>query len=358
MHLPPPVHGASMMGKYVHDSELVNNSFDCHYINLSASANVDEVGKLSGRKILFLLTNLWEVITAVVKKRPKLCYLTPTSGGWGFYRDYVMVKILLLFRMKLVMHFHNKASMEWVQKKWNLLLVKSFFSGVKIILLSEILYPERASFIDKQNVFFCPNGIPSVAPAENLIRSANTKIHFLFLSNMMEGKGVFLLLEACSILRNAGVEFQCDFVGGWKDITEIDFNNRIAEYGLRDHVKAHGAMYGNDKVPFFMHADVMVFPTHYEGETFGLVLLEAMDYSLPCISTDNGAIRSVIQEGVTGFCIEQRNVGSLVEKMKWMINNPDERIKMGDNGKLRFQDNFTLAHFETNIATILKECLR
>ena len=56
LHLPPPVHGASMMGKYIHDSPLVNHSFDCRFINLSASANVDEVGKLSLRKVIFLLT--------------------------------------------------------------------------------------------------------------------------------------------------------------------------------------------------------------------------------------------------------------------------------------------------------------
>ena len=31
LHMPPPVHGASMVGKYIHDSKIINNAFECHY---------------------------------------------------------------------------------------------------------------------------------------------------------------------------------------------------------------------------------------------------------------------------------------------------------------------------------------
>lgn len=37
MHMPPPVHGAAMMGKYIHDSKLINDKFECHYINLTTA---------------------------------------------------------------------------------------------------------------------------------------------------------------------------------------------------------------------------------------------------------------------------------------------------------------------------------
>lgn len=358
LHLPPPVHGASMMGQYIRDSRLVNEKFDCRYINLSASENVDEVGKLSARKIRFLFTNLWHVIQAIIKEKPQLCYLTPTSGGWGFYRDFVMVKILLLFRAKVLLHFHNKASKQWMEGRLHRPLAKSFFKGVRIILLSEELYAERAPFISKDAVFFCPNGIPATAPLKNPYRTQNEKVHFLFLSNMMEGKGIFVLLEACSTLSRKGFDFQCDFVGGWKDVTDVDFNKKIAEYGLENQVRTHGAKYGSDKVRFLQQADVLVFPTHYEGETFGLVLLEAMDYSLPCISTDNGAIKSVIKTGETGFCIKQKDVMELVDRMIWMIEHPDQRIRMGCAGKRRYEENFTLAHFERKMTSILNDYLK
>ena len=37
MHMPPPVHGAAMVGQYIHDSKLINREFDCHYFNLTTA---------------------------------------------------------------------------------------------------------------------------------------------------------------------------------------------------------------------------------------------------------------------------------------------------------------------------------
>ena len=45
MHLPPPVHGSSMVGQYIKDSVVINNTFDTKFINLSTSKTVDEIGK-------------------------------------------------------------------------------------------------------------------------------------------------------------------------------------------------------------------------------------------------------------------------------------------------------------------------
>lgn len=45
LHMPPPVHGASMVGKYIHDSEIVNNNFDCKYFNLTLAKDLQDIGK-------------------------------------------------------------------------------------------------------------------------------------------------------------------------------------------------------------------------------------------------------------------------------------------------------------------------
>ena len=41
LHMPPPVHGASMVGKYIHDSKIINNAFECHYLNLALAKDLD-----------------------------------------------------------------------------------------------------------------------------------------------------------------------------------------------------------------------------------------------------------------------------------------------------------------------------
>jgi hypothetical protein len=58
MHMPPPVHGAAVMGQYIHDSRVINDTFNCHYLNPSASKSVDKVGKLQLGKFTFLFTFL------------------------------------------------------------------------------------------------------------------------------------------------------------------------------------------------------------------------------------------------------------------------------------------------------------
>ena len=239
----------------------------------------------------------------------------------------------------------------------NRLLLKIFFKRVKIILLGKELYPEKAPFISEKNVFYCPNGMQSVAEIQ--VESTNKKelTHFLFLSNMMVEKGVFVLLDACKILKEKQFEFKCDFVGGWKDISEKEFEQKVLDFNLQNEVKYHGPQYGTEKKNFFEQADVFVFPTYYHGECFPLVLLEAMDYALPCLSTKNGAIPSLIEKGKTGFCILQKNVGVLSEKMIWMIEHPNERREMGQSGKKRFEENFRLQKFEENFVSILNECV-
>ena len=49
MHMPPPVHGAAMVGQYIHDSKLINREFDCHYINLTTAKNLQDIGKVGMR---------------------------------------------------------------------------------------------------------------------------------------------------------------------------------------------------------------------------------------------------------------------------------------------------------------------
>lgn len=115
----------------------------------------------------------------------------------------------------------------------------------------------------------------------------------------------------------------------------------------------YGRKYGTDKEVFFNNADIFVFPTYYPNECFPLVLLEAMQHGLPCISTNEGSIPDIIQDGRTGLLVERRNSKDLAEKIAWMINHPTERFTMGLAGLQRYRKEFTLSSFENNFASIM-----
>ena len=50
--MPPPVHGAAMVGKYIHDSRVINEAFDCHYINLTTADSLSDIGKFGLRNVV------------------------------------------------------------------------------------------------------------------------------------------------------------------------------------------------------------------------------------------------------------------------------------------------------------------
>ena len=54
LHLPPPVHGAAMMGQSIRESRMVADAFDARFVNLSASASLSEVGRVSMKKLTFM----------------------------------------------------------------------------------------------------------------------------------------------------------------------------------------------------------------------------------------------------------------------------------------------------------------
>ena len=356
MHMPPPVHGASMMGKYIHDSKVINDTFECHFFNLTLARNLNDIGKGGVRKLLYFINQLVRIRKEIKKTRPNLCYVTPNAKGGAFYKDFFVIMLLKLMKQQIVVHYHNKGVSTREDKILDNFLYQHFFKGLKVILLTKVLYKDIQKYVLQKDVFFCRNGIPDTT------RSTKSKKHqeiqILFLSNMITTKGVWELVNACKILKDAGMKFKCHFIGKWSDITEQEFNARIHQSGLDTYIIAHGAKYGEEKTESLQKADIFVFPTYYPNECFPVVLLEAMQQKLPCISTNEGGIPDIIDEGKTGFIVEKRNVKQLAEKISYLINHPEQCKEMGENGYKKYQEKFTLSVFENRMKEILTECCK
>lgn len=356
MHMPPPVHGAAMVGQYIHDSKVINETFDCHYFNLTLARNLNDIGKRGIKKLINFISQLSRIRETVKRVKPDVCYVTPNAKGGAFYKDFLVVMLLKQMKQNIVIHYHNKGVVTRENKLIDDFLYKRFFVGLKVILLANVLYGDIKKYVGKENVFICPNGIPTNTACSK--HTTNETPHILFLSNMIASKGVWELVEACRILKGKGISFKCDFVGKWSDITENDFNTILHKKDIEDCVKAYGAKYGEEKEKYFNHTDIFVFPTYYDNECFPIVLLEAMQHRLPCISTTEGGIPDIIDNGKTGFIVEKHNAAQLADKIVWLINHPEQRIKMGEDGYRKYQKEFTLPVFENRMKEILLECVR
>lgn len=364
LHMPPPVHGAAMVGKYIHDSKIVNESFDCRYENMMLAKNLEDIGKGGVKKIFNLLSQLKRFKNAIKEFRPDLVYITPNAAGGAFYKDFVVVqyikRCLKKFspKARLVVHFHNKGVACRQGKFLDNILYKKFFNGLKVILLANVLYEDVKKYVAKEDVFVCPNGIPESLQEEPAAERHNEIPKILFLSNLIVSKGVIVLLDALKILKDQSVLFACDFLGGeTEDLNATSFMQEVKKRGLENIVCYVGRKYGSEKIPYLKNADIFAFPTFYHNEAFPLVNIEAMEYKLPIVSTNEGGIPDMVMDGENGLLCERQNVEALVIALKKLLLDKELRIKYGENGYKKYISKYTLRCFELNFVGVLKNVL-
>lgn len=349
-----------MMGKYIHDSKLINDSFECHYINLTTAKNLEDIGHFRPGKIVEFAKLLHKIRKAINQLHPDLVYVTPNAKGGAFYKDFIVVEMIKSMGCKVIVHYHNKGVAtrqdRWLDDK----LYRKFFHGIKVILLAEALYLDVQKYVRREDVYICPNGIPDETDGKTVTAERHNKIpHLLFLSNLLVSKGVIVLLDALKILKDHGYSFVCDFVGG--ETAEIDaarFKEEVEKRGLNRMAVYDGKKYGKDKDKYFNNADVFVFPTYYSNETFGLVNLEAMEHKVPVISTNEGGIPDVVKEGQNGLVAEKKNSVSLADCIAELLDDKQLREKMGEDGFKKFKEHFTLQAFEPKFKDCISDAIQ
>ena len=395
--LPPPVHGSAMVSQCIKDSELIRGEFDCDFVNLSTSRRMDEIGKGGAKKLLRFAGSFFLLFYKLLVHRYDLCYLAITCHGVGFLKDAPFVLLCKLFGRRIVIHQHNKGMSGCIDRwpyRW---LIPYIYKHARVILLSWHLYPDIAQVVKREQVMICPNGIAaeqqvncddsqvnaalprlgvtqsqgddspatplrltSSSAAINRSEAASLTAHrspltvnLLFLSNLIPSKGVYVLLDACKMLKDRGVAFQCNFVGGEsKEMDRRVFEEAVKERGLEGHVLYHGPKYGEEKEHYWSMADVFVQPT-YE-DCFPLTILEAMQHGLPVVSTDEGAVPDMVADGENGFVCRRKDVEGLAQALERLLLDEALRHRMGAEGYRIYQEKFTLQCFERRLV----ECLR
>lgn len=354
MPLPPPIHGSSMMCDYIRKSKKINEEYNCHYINLSTSRQIDEIGKKGITKYLrfgkTLIKTFWQLLT----NKYEACYLAITCHGGGFLKDAPFVLLSKMFCKNIIIHQHNKGMSKDIHKpifKWLLPLV---YKNATVILLSWRLYPDIEKIVKKEQVKIIPNGIPET---KKYPKSNNIIPRLLFLSNLIESKGVFVLLDALKILKEKGYSFECIFVGGEsKEIDKNRFEHEVEIRNLNQRIAYQGKIYGIEKEKILASSDNFILPT--SDECFPLVLLEAMQQSVPVISTDEGGIQDIINNKENGLISQKQNPQDLASKIKSLLDNPEFAKQLGEEGRKKFESFFTIDKWESNLSTVIQQVIK
>jgi phosphatidylinositol alpha-mannosyltransferase len=94
-----------------------------------------------------------------------------------------------------------------------------------------------------------------------------------------------------------------------------------------------GSVPQDDLASYYASADVFCAPS-LGGESFGIVLVEAMASGVPVVCSDIGGYRDLIHDGTEGLLVPPRDPAALAAAIGMLLDNPARRAAMGDAGRV------------------------
>ncbi len=164
------------------------------------------------------------------------------------------------------------------------------------------------------------------------------------------------MVMALPILRERGIE--CEYVIGGVGYQEEYLNKLAKDLKVEDSFKILG--WTTDKKTFFDSIDIFILPSY--GETFGIVLLEAMLYNTPIITSNSWGPDEIIDEGINGLKVAREDA----EKVPYLIANAVERLVkdedfargLAQNAQEKFFANYTCEKVGKRLSNILEEIVK
>ena len=144
-------------------------------------------------------------------------------------------------------------------------------------------------------------------------------------------KGLDVAIEACVKLRDLKVKFLLQIIGDGPEKTHLE--RQVHRLGLQDYVVLLGPKANDKLVPFFRKACVFLMPCvkTQDGDMDGIpvAMMEAMACQVPVVSTTISGIPELVEDGVTGRLVQEREVDALTEVLKELLGDMDEIGRLG-----------------------------
>lgn len=263
----------------------------------------------------------------------------------------VISEIKVFFKLRSLLRQYKPDSVLSFMDKFNIFtILASLFLNLKVfisdrsnpnlklspllLISKKILYPLSYGIIaqttlakdtllgitNHNNIVVIPNPVKEVRLFPNIKKE---KI-ILNVGRLVDEKGQKYLLEAFSKLN----------LQDWKLVIlgdgplRKDLENLILTLGLTNNVVLPGAVNNIDE--WFAKSSIFAFTSISEG--FPNALIEAMAAGLPCVSFDcEAGPGDIIENGINGFLVEERNISELVEKIQSLIDDPILSEKISKN---------------------------
>ena len=172
-------------------------------------------------------------------------------------------------------------------------------------------------------------------PAENADNP--DKIHIVSVARLVEKKGLSYGIQAVARLIKEYSDLQLSYQIVGNGILRTELEAQIEQLGVTKQIKLLGWKEQQEVQDITSQADIILAPsiTSSQGDCEGIPvsLMEAMAQAIPVVSTYHSGIPELVEDGVTGYLVEEKQVNALTQKLEHLVNNPSLRRKMGLAGR-------------------------
>jgi glycosyltransferase involved in cell wall biosynthesis len=345
---PPPFGGQAVMIE-----KLLQARFErlrLYHVRMAFSEDMESVGKFAFRKVWVLFTTILSIWWARFRWRTPVLYYPPSGPNKvPVLRDIILLCATRWLFRKVVFHFHAGGVSTFAPALPGVLhpFFRYAYGRPALAIRTAPQNPDDGVALGAARNVVVPNGIEDMRGAvPEHTAGPGEPLVILFTGVLIPSKGVRVLLEAFEKVVIKGVDARLQLMGKWGDaVFESEVLGFVSERGLDARVDFLGVKRDLEKFNFFAACDIFCFPSYFEAESFGLVLVEAMQFAKPVVATQWRGIPSVVSDGHNGYLVPIQDPEAVADRLVRLAADPELRRTMGNAGRRIFQERFTLNAF-------------
>ena len=243
-----------------------------------------------------------------------------------FIRKKTRPKIILTFDTIPGYSFKFENIQDFLMKVYHIVIGSWLFrrADSRTLYGSQLLNFAQKAHLGN-NFRILPTGV-DVFPTQMPIRRSR-EFTILFIGILNTRKGVPSLLRALEILYKKNIDFSANIIGDGPQREE--YENLCKSLGIEASVKFTGRT-ANVK-EYYEKAHVLTLPSL--GEGLPGVVMEAMSYSVPVITSDIPCLRELIPDKSIGILTPPGDARALADSLQELYNNEPYRLQIAQNGR-------------------------
>lgn len=306
----------------------VDNRVKVRYLLESLKPNKDELRvAIRNKDIPQVIKESWKSLKVLYYRKAKIVQeIKRTDADIIISTRFLYNTVLGKYKKKNIVtiaqeHNHHKNNEKYINR-----IVKSIENIDYFMPVSQELTDFYAKKAINSKCVYIPHSLEYM-PEESSKLEEKTIIS---VGRLSKEKGFIELVKVFALIAKKHGDWKLNIIGDGDDREAIE--TLITELGLSEKIILHGYQKKEYINKFFAKSSIYVM-TSFE-EAFGIVLIEAQSFGIPCVAFDSarGALE-IIKDEENGFLVSDRDPEMMAEKIDLLIRNYEMRKQFGENAR-------------------------